>query len=139
MVGQLETYSNVEVRGSVRFSWAKRFTNTEIHSEVSAVYVPHAMSRPAVVKWCQQFEDCRTNLTDVERQGRPATVSTSDIVQRMEDIILNNGRVSVAHTAQNVGISVGSTPCDIHVFCKLKEHLGGRQFSSDGFHRQGIE
>ncbi|GBM66987.1 hypothetical protein AVEN_111008-1 [Araneus ventricosus] len=30
------------------------------------------MSRPAIVKWCQQFEDGRT---DAERQGRPTTVS----------------------------------------------------------------
>ncbi|GBN25795.1 hypothetical protein AVEN_45119-1 [Araneus ventricosus] len=77
------------------------------------------------------------------------------MVQRMEDIILSNGRVSVSHTAQDLGISVGSPPCDFHVFCKLQEHSGGRQFSSDDqvqtavlswlqdkgaiFYRQGIE
>ncbi|GBM94961.1 hypothetical protein AVEN_265274-1 [Araneus ventricosus] len=99
MMRQLETYSNVEVRGTVRFFGAKRFTSTEIHSRISAVYGPHAMSRPATVKWCQQFEDGRTDLTDAKRQGRPTTVSTSDMVQRVEDIILSNGRVSVAHTA----------------------------------------
>ncbi|GBM68421.1 hypothetical protein AVEN_216886-1 [Araneus ventricosus] len=52
-------------------------------------------------------------------------------------------------------ISVGSPPSDFRVFCKLKEHLDGRQFSSDDqvqaavlswlqdqgaiFYRQGIE
>ncbi|GBM09640.1 hypothetical protein AVEN_60273-1 [Araneus ventricosus] len=77
------------------------------------------------------------------------------MVQRVEDIILSIGRVSIAHTAQDLGISVGSPPCDFHAFCKLKEHLGGRQFSSDDqvqtavlswlqdqgaiFYRQGIE
>ncbi|GBN58670.1 hypothetical protein AVEN_32233-1 [Araneus ventricosus] len=83
------------------------------------------------MKWCQQVEDGRTDLTDAERQRRPTTVSTSDMVQRVEDIILSIGKVNVAHTAQDLGISVGSPPCDFHVFCKLKEHLGGRQFSSD--------
>ncbi|GBO06116.1 hypothetical protein AVEN_201659-1 [Araneus ventricosus] len=55
----------------------KRFMRTEIHSEISAVYRPgkHAMSRTAIVKWCQQFEDGRTDLSDAERQGRPTTVS----------------------------------------------------------------
>ncbi|GBL78276.1 hypothetical protein AVEN_42821-1 [Araneus ventricosus] len=155
MASQLETYSNVEVRGTVRFLWAKRFTSTEIHSGISAVYGPHAMSRPTIVKWCQQFEDGRTDLTDAERQGKPTTVSTSDMVQRVEDIIHSNGRVSVTHTAQNVGISAGRPPCDFHVFCKLKEYLVERQFSSDDqvqtavlswlqdqgaiFYRQGIE
>ncbi|GBN68057.1 hypothetical protein AVEN_100097-1, partial [Araneus ventricosus] len=33
------------------------------------------MSRPSIVKWCQQFEDGRGNLTDEESQGRPTTVS----------------------------------------------------------------
>ncbi|GBM67454.1 hypothetical protein AVEN_124050-1 [Araneus ventricosus] len=68
-------------------------------------YAPHAMSRPAIVKWCQQFEDGSTDLADAERQGRPTT--TSDMVQKVEDIILNNRRVSVAHIAQELGISVG--------------------------------
>ncbi|GBM06289.1 hypothetical protein AVEN_208975-1 [Araneus ventricosus] len=53
------------------------------------------------------------------------------MVKRVEDIILSNGRVSVAHSAQDLGISVGNPPFDIHVFCKFKEHLGGRQFSSN--------
>ncbi|GBO44481.1 hypothetical protein AVEN_174931-1 [Araneus ventricosus] len=61
------------------------------------------MSRPAIVKWCQRFEDGGTDLTD----GRPTTV-TSDMVQRVEDIIPSNRRVSVAHIAQELGISVGS-------------------------------
>ncbi|GBL85204.1 hypothetical protein AVEN_222693-1 [Araneus ventricosus] len=106
--------------------WAKRFTSTEIHSEISAMYGPHSMSRPAIVKWCQQFEDGRTDLTDLERQGHIKHGGAGG-----RHIILRNGRVSVAHTAQDLGISVGSSPCDFHEFCKLKEHLGGRQFSSD--------
>ncbi|GBO00940.1 hypothetical protein AVEN_6471-1 [Araneus ventricosus] len=107
MVRQLETYSNVEVHGTVRFLWVKRFASTEIHREIS-VHGPYAMSRPAIVKWCQQFEDGRTDLTEAERQGRPTTVSTSDMVQREKDIILSNRRVRVAHIAQELGISVGS-------------------------------
>ncbi|GBL93444.1 hypothetical protein AVEN_59653-1 [Araneus ventricosus] len=110
MVLQLETHSNVEVRGTVGVLWAKRFTSTEIDSGISAVYGPHAMSHPAIVKWCQQFEDGRTDLNDAERQGRPTTVSTSDMVQRVGDIILSNGRVSVAHIAQDSEISAGSPP-----------------------------
>ncbi|GBM09091.1 hypothetical protein AVEN_5280-1 [Araneus ventricosus] len=78
---------------------------------------------PAVRRW--------SHRTDAERQGKPTTVSTSDMVLRVEDIIPSNGRVSGAHTAQDLRISVGSLPCDFHVFCKLKEHLRGRQFSSD--------
>ena len=52
MVRQLETYSNAEVRRTVRLLRAKHFKITEIHREISTVYGPHAMSRSAIVKWC---------------------------------------------------------------------------------------
>ncbi|GBN36458.1 hypothetical protein AVEN_114312-1 [Araneus ventricosus] len=75
MVRNLDTYSKVQVRGTARFLWAKRFKSREIHCEVSAVYGPHVMLRPAIVKWGLQFEDGRTDLTNVKRQGRATTVS----------------------------------------------------------------
>ena len=79
MARQLGTYSNVEVHRTIRFLWAKHFTSTEIHREISAVHGLHAMSRPVIVKWCKMFEDGRTDLTDVEWEGRPATVSTLEM------------------------------------------------------------
>ncbi|GBM11232.1 hypothetical protein AVEN_198927-1 [Araneus ventricosus] len=106
MALQLETYSNVEVHGTVRFLWTKLFMSMEIHYQISAAYGSHAMSCPAIAKWCQQFEDGRTDLTYAERQGRPITVSTSNAVGK--DIILSDHRVSVSHIAQELGISVGS-------------------------------
>ena len=61
---QLESYSNVEVRVTIRFLWGKRFTSTEIHREILTVLGPRAMSRPAIRKWCQQFEDGCTELKE---------------------------------------------------------------------------
>ena len=68
MARQLETYSSVEVPWTVHFLWAKRFTSTEIHREISVEYGPHAMLRPVIVKWCQQFEVGRTHLINAERK-----------------------------------------------------------------------
>lgn len=68
MALQLETYFNDEVCGTVHFLWAKCFTSTEINNEISTAYGPEAMSQPSIVKWCHQFEDDRTDLTDATRQ-----------------------------------------------------------------------
>ncbi|KAF8794184.1 hypothetical protein HNY73_002188 [Argiope bruennichi] len=68
----------------------------------------HIQYRLEIVKWFQQLEYGRTDFIDMERQRRPTTVSTSDMVQRVEDNILSNSRVSIAHIAQDFGISVGS-------------------------------
>ena len=75
------------------------FTNTEIYREISTVNGLHAMSLPAILKFCQMFEDGRTHLIDAERKGRPATVSTQDMGQRVEDIIRSNCEVKEAHIA----------------------------------------
>ena len=45
------------------------------------------------------FEDGRTDLTDAEIKGRPAIVSTPDMVQRVEDIIRSNCKGKESHTA----------------------------------------
>ena len=45
------------------------------------------------------LEDDRTDLTDTEREGRPATVSTPDMVQPVEDIISSNCKLREAHIA----------------------------------------
>ena len=72
------------------------------------------MSRPNIVKWCQKFEDSRLVLTDAEREERQATMSTPGMMQRVEDIIRSNRRLSVAHIAEE----------------HFKEHLGTRQISN---------
>ena len=66
------------------------------------------------MKWCQQFEDNRTDLTDAERVKRPATMSTPYMLERMEDIIHNNLRVGVTHIAQELEISVGIAHSIVH-------------------------
>ena len=68
MVRQLETYSNAEVRRTVRLLRAKHFKITEIHREISTVYGPHSMTRPAILKWCQEFENGYTDLTVSARE-----------------------------------------------------------------------
>lgn len=109
MARQQETYCSAYFNVGVCVLWAKCFTSTKIDHEILAVYEPHAMSRPTIVKWCQWFEDGCTDLTNAESQGRPrAVMLTSEMVQWVKDIILINRRVSIVHNAQECGISVGS-------------------------------
>ena len=106
MARQLETYSKVELRGTIRFLWAKRLNCTDIHREILVVYGPHAISRPAIVKWCQLFDQGRTDLGDEHREGRPST--TDNNVQAIEEMIRNNHRVTIADVAEKLRMSIGS-------------------------------
>ena len=64
---QLETYSSSEVHGALSFFVGKMLLSTEIHREILSVYRPYALSRLAIVKWYQQFEDGCTDITVFER------------------------------------------------------------------------
>lgn len=55
MARKLYSYSELEIRGTVHFLWVC-LNCTEIHLEIVRVYVKHAISRIAVMQWCEQFE-----------------------------------------------------------------------------------
>ena len=104
MAHQLEFFSNVEVRRTVHFLQVKYFTLLRFivkYRVWATVYGPHAMSCPSIVKWCQMFEDGRTDFTDAEREGSTATVSTPDMVHRVEDVIRSNCKVRKTQIASS--------------------------------------
>ncbi|PSN53764.1 hypothetical protein C0J52_06228 [Blattella germanica] len=58
------------------------------------MYGPNAMSCPAIVKWYQQFEQGRTDVGDADREVRPTTSTTKDSIQKVNEMIRSNHRVS---------------------------------------------
>ena len=59
-----------------------------------AVYGPNAMSRSAIVKWCQQFEAMQMRvmlIKNEDHQHRP---------QKIDDMIRSNQRVIITEIAQ---------------------------------------
>ncbi|PSN33234.1 hypothetical protein C0J52_24489 [Blattella germanica] len=88
------------------------------------------MSRPVIVKWCQQFEQSRTDVSDADREGRPSTSTTEDNIQKVDEIIRSNRRVSITEIAQQFSILIRSA----HFFVLRFPH--GQEAD---FYRQGIE
>ncbi|GBO15649.1 hypothetical protein AVEN_25904-1 [Araneus ventricosus] len=64
------------------------------------------MSRQAIAKWCNMFENGRTDIDNAEREGRPSTETKSEIAARVNESILANRRVAVI--ANKLDISHGS-------------------------------
>lgn len=114
MVRRTEVSSNIAVRSVVRFLWAKHYNRSEIHRQIVEVYGENAMSRPMIAKWCQMFEDGRTNVTDGPRVGRPSTVNTSDNAGRVNEIILANCHVKIKEIASELNIAYSSASVLIH-------------------------
>ena len=74
-----------------------------------AVYGPNAMSHPAIVKWCQQFEPGRTDVGDADREERLlSTLTTEDNIRIIDEMIRRNCSVNVREIAQQFSISLAS-------------------------------
>ena len=83
--------------------WAKRLNCTDIHSDILAVYGPYAISRPAIVIWCEQFDQGRTDVNDGNRPERPST-SIIDNVQAIEEMVRSHRRVTIAEIAEQMRV-----------------------------------
>lgn len=121
MSRQLEVASKLEIRSVVRFLWAKNCSSSEIHRQLSEVYGNKAFSRQAIAKWCELFESGRNSVEDEIRQGRPVSSVTDDNIQRVEQMILDNRRVTEDEIAIAMNISHGS----VHTI--ISEHLKFRK------------
>jgi len=65
----------------------------------------------------QKFSEGRTSIEDEHRAGRPVEIATPETLQRVEDIIRAEGRVTVDAVATAIG--------------PLKHHLSGERFPDE--------
>ena len=87
------------------------------------VYDDSSPKYSTVAKWSEEFKRRRDSLEDDPRPGRPADV-ISQMIDRVEGLVLNNRRIKVAELASECGSSNGSVYTIIH------EHLGMSKVSA---------
>jgi len=87
--------------------WAKKIEATDIHKEMLPMYSEHCLSRQTVHSWVQKFSEGQTSIEDEHRAGRPVEIATPETLQRVEDIILAERRVTVDAVATAIGCSRG--------------------------------
>jgi len=59
------------------------------------MYSEHCLSRQAVHNWVQKFPEGRTSMEDDHRAGQPVEIATPETLQRVEDTIRAERRVTV--------------------------------------------
>ncbi|KFM73297.1 hypothetical protein X975_07259, partial [Stegodyphus mimosarum] len=104
----LQIAPKLEMRAIIRFLWAKSCNCTEIYGQLHEVYGENAMSRQAIAKWCNMFENGRTDIDDAKREGRPPTATNSEIAACVNECILANRRITINKISNELDISHGS-------------------------------
>ena len=84
---------NMKTRAVINFFLHGKAPN-EIHAILIETIGEHAPQYSAVKNWVAQF-----------KRGRPKTVTTPDIVHKIDELILENRRISAKSIAERRGIS----------------------------------
>ena len=110
-----------EQRAVVRFLWAKGLPAKDIHKKMLPVYFDKCLSRKAVHSWVENFSQRRSKIVDEIRSGRPVEIATDASVQRVEEMIRGDRRVTIDSVASAIGCSHGSAYSIMHDRLKFKK------------------
>ena len=76
-----------------------------IHVILTEILGEHAPSHATVKNWVAQFKRGDFSTCDAPRPGRPKTVTTPEIVDQINELILEDRRISAKSIAEQLGIS----------------------------------
>jgi histone-lysine N-methyltransferase SETMAR len=115
---------NLRFRAVIQFLTLEGKKPQEIFDRMGNVYGTSAPCYTTVKKWAAEFKRGRQSLEDDPRAGRPVEVTTHEMCEAVERVVLENRRVKVTEIAERINMSVGSVETIIH------EHLGMRKVSA---------
>ncbi|KAJ4433766.1 hypothetical protein ANN_16078 [Periplaneta americana] len=90
----IDNPADCEVRSVIRFLNARHLKPAEIYRQFKEVYGDTVMNERNVRKWCEMFNNGRTNVHDETRPGRPSLI-TEDLKTKVNDRILQDRRTSL--------------------------------------------
>lgn len=83
----------IEFRAVIKFLTKQGKPPKTIMNEMGAVYGVQCPSKTMIYKWNGLFKQGRESIEDDSRPGRPAEVTTPDIVEKIEKLILEDARL----------------------------------------------
>jgi len=98
-------HNNIETRAVIKFFFLQRKGPKEIHADLRETLGEHAPSYATVKNWVAQFKRGDFSTCDALRPGRPKTVTTPEIIDQIQELILEDRRISATSIAEQLGIS----------------------------------
>lgn len=101
-------YSRYDVRVIIKFMTALQTPPVDIHTQMLKVMGEECPSIQTVRKWVREFQDGRTNCSDLQRDGRPVSVITEEKINDVRALIQQDRRITVDQMATELDISHGT-------------------------------
>jgi histone-lysine N-methyltransferase SETMAR len=109
-----DSLNGVEYRSVIRFLLLLGKDNREILEQLQAAYKEKCPSNVTVYFWINEFKRGRQTVEDEPRSGRPADVKNEEMIERCEEIISENRRITVEELSAILHISTGSAHAIVH-------------------------
>ena len=95
----------VEYRSIIKYLTLKGLTPTQIHADMVGTLGDNAPSFAIVKRWAAEFKRGRKSIEDDPRSGRPSTATTTENIDRVHKMVMDDRRLTVRFIAETVGIS----------------------------------
>jgi len=102
----------------------KGLTPKEIKAKLDNVHSTFALAFATVYNWVNEFKRGRTSTCDAPRSGYPIEAATSEIIDKVHDIVLIDRRVKMRELVEATGILHGTVISIVH------EQLGMKKLSA---------
>jgi hypothetical protein len=101
--------------------WAGGLIVKDIYKKIFPAYGGKCSSRKAVHNWVEKFSQGRSNVSDDARPSRTVDIATEATVQRVEELIRADRRITINSAATALGCSHGLAYDIMHDHLKLRE------------------
>lgn len=92
-----------------------------IHDELRTVFGDDAPSFQTVARWAQWFREGREKIEDEERPGRPVTETTSENIEQVRNIVVDDPYVTIEELQEQTGLSYGTVHRILSDHLKLRK------------------
>jgi histone-lysine N-methyltransferase SETMAR len=96
---------NLEIRAVVKYLVKKGMQARQIHDDMLLTLDDSAPSYSTVKKWVALFKFGRTSIEDDHRSGRPREGVTSENVEKVQQLVMKDRRLTVRQISEELDIS----------------------------------
>ncbi|GFU53119.1 histone-lysine N-methyltransferase SETMAR [Trichonephila clavipes] len=114
MAFTLQNSTIEEQRSVIRFLTAEGEKPASIHRRMVTVYGEKCVSDKSVRKWSARFRTGRESVGDDQRPGQTNTVITSDLIDKVDDLVRSDQRVRLQMLVLKVDVSYGTVWTIVH-------------------------
>ncbi|GFW15321.1 HTH_48 domain-containing protein [Trichonephila clavipes] len=103
-----------EQRSVIRFLTAEGEKSAAIHRRMGTVYREKCVSDKSVRKWSARFRAGRESVGDDQRLDQANTVITSDLIDKVDDLVRSDRRVTLRMLVLKMDVSYGTVWTIVH-------------------------